>query len=127
MLIPKGTGIRDFIERYFVEDAMPDVPVVNESVRVVYYETEGCKLGSPHVIRKMLAFDVYVKESALYNASSDRLKRRDKLIAQRIKELLTGQTHICHLRFQYEDDYHLGTKTIGYRRYHALFSYVTTW
>ena len=127
MLVPKGTGIRDFIERYFVEDAMPDEPVIDEQVRVVYYETEGTKLGSPHVTRKMLAFDVYVKEPALYNASNDRLKRRDKLIVQRIKELLTGQTHVCHLRFQYEDDYHLGTKTIGYRRYHAVFSYVTTW
>ena len=112
MLLPQGTGIRDFIEHYFVEDAMPDEPVVNESVRVVYYEMEGSKLGSPHVTR---------------NAFSDRLKRRDKLIVQRIKELLTGQTHVCHLRFQYEDDYHLGTKTIGYRRYHAVFSYVTTW
>ena len=107
MLIPAGTGIREFIDRYFVEDVMPDEPVVNESVRVVYYETEGNKLGSPHVIRKM--------------------KRRDKLIVQRIRELLTGQTHVCHLRFQYEDDYHLGTKTIGYRRYHAVFSYVITW
>ena len=120
MLIPKGTGIKDFIDRYFVEDAMPDEPVINEQVRVVYYEIEGTKLGSPHVTRKMLAFDVY-------NVSSDRLKRRDKLIVQRIKELLTGQTHVCHLRFQYEDDYHLGTKTIGYRRYHAVFSYITTW
>lgn len=127
MLIPAGTGIREFIDRYFVEDVMPDEPVVNESVRVVYYETEGNKLGSPHVIRKMLAFDVYVKEPALYNASGDRLKRRDKLIVQRIRELLTGQTHVSHLRFQYEDDYHLGTKTIGYRRYHAVFSYVITW
>ena len=65
MLLPQGTGIRDFIEHYFVEDAMPDEPVVNESVRVVYYEMEGSKLGSPHVTRKMLAFDVYVKEPAL--------------------------------------------------------------
>ena len=40
MLIPKGTGIKDFIDRYFVEDAMPDEPVIDEQVRVVYYETE---------------------------------------------------------------------------------------
>lgn len=52
MLIPKGTGIKDFIDRYFAEDAMPDEPVIDEQVRVVYYETEGTKLGSPHVTRK---------------------------------------------------------------------------
>lgn len=65
---------------------MPDEPVVNEEVRVIYYETEGTKLGSPHVTKKYLAFDVYVKSDVLYNADADRLKRRDKLIAQRLKE-----------------------------------------
>lgn len=79
-------SIRDFIDRYFIEDAMPDAPVVDETVRVIYYETEGVKLGSPHVTKKYLAFDIYVKSNALYNADADRLKRRDKLIAQRLKE-----------------------------------------
>ena len=65
---------------------MPDAPVVDETVRVIYYETEGVKLGSPHVTKKYLAFDIYVKSNALYNADADRLKRRDKLIAQRLKE-----------------------------------------
>jgi len=65
---------------------MPDEPVVDEEVRVIYYETEGTKLGSPHVTKKYLAFDVYVKSDVLYNADADRLKRRDKLIAQRLKE-----------------------------------------
>ena len=94
---------------------------------MIYYETEGSKLGTPHVTRKMLAFDIYVKEDTLYNVSVDRLKRRDKAIGQRLKELLTGKDHVCGLRFQYEDEYHLGAKTIGYRRYHIVFSYVTTW
>ena len=79
-------SIRDFIDRYFIEDAMPNAPVVDETVRVIYYETEGVKLGSPHVTKKYLAFDIYVKSNALYNADADRLKRRDKLIAQRLKE-----------------------------------------
>ncbi|MBR3107281.1 MAG: hypothetical protein IKH30_08875 [Clostridia bacterium] len=79
-------SIRDFIDRYFIEDAMPDAPVVDETVRVIYYETEGVKLGSPHVTKKYLAFDIYVKSNALYNADADRLKRRDKMIAQRLKE-----------------------------------------
>ena len=88
MCVPEQhrNSIRDFIDRYFIEDAMPDEPVVDETVRVIYYETEGVKLGSPHVTKKYLAFDIYVKSNALYNADADRLKRRDKLIAQRLKE-----------------------------------------
>lgn len=106
---------------------MPDEPVTDEKVRVIYYETEGTKLGTPHVLRKQLAFDIYVKNEVLHDVSADRLIRRDKKIGQRLKELLTGKDYVCGMRFQYEDEYHLGAKTIGYRRYHIVFSYVTTW
>ena len=59
MLVPKGTGIRDFIERYFVEDAMPDELLIDEQARIVYYETEGSKLGSaPHITKKNLDFAI---------------------------------------------------------------------
>lgn len=89
MAIPdKDKGnIREFIGRYFVEDALPDEPVVDEAVRIVYYETEGVKLGTSHVTRKYLALDIYVKSDMLNNVTNDRLQRRDKLICQRIKEL----------------------------------------
>ena len=129
MCIPedKRENIREFIDRYCIEDAMPDELVLNEDVRVICYEIEGTQMGTPHVIRKFLAFDIYVKEDALYNVGTDRLQRRDKKISQRLKELLTGKEHVCGIRFGYEDEYHLGAKTIGYRRYHLVFSYVTTW
>lgn len=129
MLIPgKSQGnIREFIARYFIEDAMPDEPVINEDVRIIYYDEEGVKYGTPHVTKKYLSFDIYVKETVLYNATNDRLQRRDKLIVQRLKELLFWKEHVCGLRFQYEDEYHLGAKTIGYKRYHLVLSYKTTW
>lgn len=129
MCIPEKSfgSIREFIGRYFIEDVLPDEPVIDEKVRVVWYDTEGAQLGTPHVLRKYLAFDIYVKADALYGMDADRLKRRDKNIGQRLKELLTGSKHVCGLRFRYEDEYHLGAKTIGYRRYHLVFSYVTTW
>ena len=96
MLIPAGTGVRDFIERYFVEDAMPDELLIDEQARIVYYETEGSKLGSdPHITKKYLHFDIYVQEKALYNVDADRLRRRDKIIGQRLKELLTGERYVC--------------------------------
>ena len=129
MRIPAGSvnNIREFIGKYFIEDAMPDEPIVNEDVRVIYYEEEGYKFGTPHVTKKILSFDIYVKESMLYNATNDRLQRRDKLIAQQLKELLLWKEHVCGLRFQYEDEYHLGARTIGYKRYHLVLSYKTTW
>lgn len=129
MCIPEKDrqNIREFIGKYFIEDAMPDEPVIDENVRIICYETEGFQLGTPHVLRKQLSFDIYVKTDMLYNVSEDRLIRRDKKIGQRLKELLTRKDHVCGLRFRYEDEYHLGAKTIGYRRYHVVFSFVTTW
>ncbi len=126
-MIPPDTNIRAFTDKYFIEDVMPDEPVIDEDVRIVYYDTEGTKLGTPHVTKKYLAMDIYTRDTSLYNAAQDRLRRRDKLIAQQIKELLTGKEHVCGLKFLYEDEYHLGAKTIGYRRYHIVFSYITTW
>ena len=54
MLIPANSqgNIREFIARYFIEDSMPDEPVVNEDVRVICYEEEGMKFGTPHVTKK---------------------------------------------------------------------------
>lgn len=88
MCIPaeKRENIREFIRSYFVEDAMPDELMIDEDVRIICYETEGAKFGNPHVTKKYLAFDIYVKETMLYNVSKDRLQRRDKLICQRLKE-----------------------------------------
>lgn len=129
LLIPikEQKDIRAFISRYFVEDAMPDVIMTDEKVRVIYYETEGSKLNNdPHITKKYLEFDIYVKEDSLYNISTDRLCRRDKKISQRLKELLTGSPYVCGLRFTWEDDYHLGAKTVGYRRFHTVFSYKQT-
>lgn len=128
MLIPaaKRGNIKAFIEQYFVEDVLPDELITDEDVRVLYYETEGAKHGHPNVIKKYLEMDIYVRNAALYTATHDRLQRRDKLIFQRIKHLLTSQPYVCCLKFAYEDDYPLGAKTVGYRRYHAVFSYKQT-
>ena len=85
LLIPEAEqgDIRTFISRYFIEDAMPDEPVTDEKVRVIYYETEGSKLDNdPHITKKYLEFDIYVKEGHLYNVDTDRLCRRDKKISR---------------------------------------------
>lgn len=129
MLIPSASrnNIKTYIEKYFIEDALPDELVTDEDVRILYYETEGSSFGNPNVLLKYLEFDIFVKNASLFNATNDRLQRRDKLILARLKHLLLSDAYVCGLRFSYVDDYHLGAKTVGYRRYHAVFSYKQTY
>lgn len=129
MLIPDSErkDIRKFVDKYFVEDVLSDEPVTNEKVRILYYDTNGSKLNDdPHITKKFLELDIYVKNAELYNADVDRLRRRDIMIGQRIKELLTNRRYVCNMRYTYEDDFALGAKTIGYRRWHLVFSYKVT-
>lgn len=51
-------------------------------MRVLYYTVEGEDVGNPHVRRKYLAFDIFVKRTQRYTASEDGLRARDKMIAQ---------------------------------------------
>lgn len=123
MLIPGGTAIVPFITKYFIEDAAPDAILTTEKVRVNYYDAEGYETGNKNVVRKYKHFDIYVKEDCLYDATNDRLKSRTALIGERIKYLLLNKFHICGLHFDYKDEYDMWTKTVGYKRYHIVFSY----
>lgn len=124
---PKDAGnLRTFLDKYFVLDEMGGEILATEQVRVLYYVSEGKSLGE-HVRQKFLHFDIYVKREQVYNVDADRLRRRDQCIAQRIHELLTKETYAGNLRFHYEDEFDLATKTVGYRRYHIVFSYKTTY
>ena len=125
MMIPENTSIVQFIDKYFIESAAADEIVTNEQVRIVYYDTKGRGLQR-NVYSKYKEFDIYVREEYLYNATNDRLKSRFSLIAERMKYLLLRKNSVCHLRFTYEDEFPLWTKTVGYRRYHIVFSYNTT-
>lgn len=127
MLVPESerSDILLFIQKYFVPDEMGAEPLTDEQVRVLYYESEGRELGD-RVLKKYLHFDIYVRRNVLHTATYDRLQRRDKLIAKRLKELLTGTTYVCQMRYRFEDAFDLGAKTTGYKRYHITFSYKTT-
>lgn len=123
MLIPEKTTIVQFITKYFMQDASIDALLTTEDVRVNHYDTRGYDTGNKNVIRKQKEFDIYVKESDLYNATNDRIKSRAMLIAERIKYLLLRQSYICGLHFDFRDEYDLWTKTVGYQRYHLVFAY----
>ena len=123
MLVPDGTPIVQFITKHFIEDAAPDALLTTETVRVNHYDTQGRDTNNKNVIRKYKEFDIYVKESVLFNATNDRIKSRAKLIAERIKYLLLKNQIVCGLHFDYRDEYDLWTKTVGYYRYHLVMTY----
>ena len=123
MCVPPQTTINQFVEKYFIQDAATDQLLKDEKARVVYYDTPGYSTGNKNVRLKYKEFDIYVKDNLLFNATNDRIKNRCKLIAERINYQLRQKYHICNLHFDYEDEYDMWTKTVGYKRYHIVFSY----
>lgn len=123
MLVPCKTPINQFIDKYFIENASVDELLTTENVRILYYDNQGRETGNKNIRLKYKEFDIYVKQNILYTATPDRLKSRTALIAERLKYLLLNKYHICGQHFRYEDEYDLWTKTVGYKRYHIVFSY----
>ncbi len=126
MLIPKDCTVTQFVEKYFLEDDSAGEIITDEAVRVVYCDEKSADIGHPNVLLKYKEFDIYVKDNVMYTASRDRLQTRLHLIAERIKYLLTRYRVIEHMSFRYRDEFHLWTKTAGFRRYHIVFTYKTT-
>lgn len=127
MLIPEKTTITQFIDKYFIQDENVGEILTDEAVRISYYDSaSGKDTGNQNVFLKYKEFDIYVKEDVLHNATDDRLQYRYHLIANRQKYLLLQNTYVCGLRFRCVDEHNLWTKTIGYKRYHIVFSYKTT-
>ena len=119
--------IMKFITEYFVKYPMTDEILGSHKVRVIYDDEQGQKMNIPQAVKRILAFDIYVKSDVLHTADNDRLKDRSVLIFERIRYLLTREEVVCKMRFRCEDDYGLGAKTIGYRRYRGVFSYKKTY
>jgi hypothetical protein len=127
MLIPaRETGdLKKFVDKYFIPDDIGGVLLTDEKVRILYYESDSQEMYHPHVKKRLLHFDIFVLREELYTADPvDRMRRRDKMIHQRLMELLLGKTYQHGLRFAYWDDIDMGAKTAGYKRYHSIFSYV---
>lgn len=83
MLVPDSVRVNEFILKYFVKDAAADELLVNEKVRIVYYDRTGWDTGNKNVKLRYKEFDIYVKEDVLYNATDDTLKSRANLISER--------------------------------------------
>ncbi len=125
MLVPEGTDILTFIDKYFIRDSSTDELLTNEKVRIVHSDSQGLRTRNQYVHGKYKHFDIFVSEDVERTATNDTLQSRQVLIAQRIKELLLQKRDQYGLRFTYEDEYDLWTKTVGYKLYHIVFFYMT--
>ncbi len=126
MMLPKNVTITQFIDKYFLEDEGGDEILTDEAVRICWYDSKGNDTGNSNVRLKFKEFDIYVKKEHLHDVTMDRLQNRYNLICDRLKYLLLRDEHVYGLHFEYEDEYNLYTKTIGYKRYHLDLFYFTS-
>lgn len=126
MLVPEGTDIVKFTDKYFIRDGSTDELLTNEKVRIVHHDTQGFGTFNPKMPGKYREFDIYVSEDVEHTATTDWLQSRQVLIAERIKYLLLRRQFVENIAFRYEDEYDLWTKTVGYKLYRVTFFYKTT-
>lgn len=127
MLIPAGTDLMKFQDKYFIRDGSTDELLTTEKVRIVWHDDKLSRgLGNPNVFGHFKTFDIYVSEDVEHTATNDRLQSRQVLIAERIKYLLLRQHNCQNLHFEYEDEFDNWTKTVGYKLYKLTFFYITT-
>lgn len=128
MMVPKGTTIINFIDKYFIRAGYTNELLEKEDVRIVYGDAESNPTSVPNVKKNVLSFDIYVRKTKLHNATEDRLQYRTHLIANRLNMLLTkGGTSGKYLggyRFWPSKELDLGTRTVGYVRYNISFEYM---
>ena len=126
MLVPQGTDILKFCDKYFIRDGSTDELLTNEKVRVVHHDSEGFDTFNPHVKGKYHEFDIFVSEDVEHTATKDRLQSRQVLVAERIKYLLLRKKVVEQLSFKYQDEYDQWCKTVGYKMYKLTLWYKTT-
>ena len=126
MLVPKGTTIVQFIDKYFIRDGSTDELLTNEKVRIVCHDDEGFATINKHVHGKYKSFDIYCSEDVEHTADKDRLRSRQVMVAERLKYLLLRSWNCQGLHFQYQDEYDQWTKTVGYKMYKLTLFYKTT-
>ena len=128
MMIPEGTTIINFVDKYFIRAGYTNTLLEHEDVRIVYSDIAGSDTDVPNVKKNELCFDIYVRTEHLHNVGNDRLQYRTQLIASRLVELLTNHgtsgKYLGGYRFWPRKEMDLGTRTAGYVRYHVSFEYM---
>ena len=124
MELSENIRIVDFIHKFFIRAGFSNDLVTSEPVRIVYGDIASSVAGAPHVLRRQLSFDIYVKKEEQNNYGIDRLMYRTELIAARLIQLLTNQRYIKGFRFWVDSDNDMGTTTVGYDRRNVTFNYI---
>lgn len=124
MMIPEDTDIVTWIEKYFVDAALCTELVTDEDVRILWYEDQSRRTTNPLVNGRVLSFDIYVKTDHLRDATNDLLRTRTRMIVEKLTEILTSRDTVGRIAFMYDDDYSLGTKTVGYMRHRLTVKYL---
>lgn len=128
MMIPEGTNIISFIDKYFIRAGYTNTLLEHEDVRIVYSDLGGEDTAVPNVKKNELCFDIYVRTEHLHTVGNDRLQYRTQLIANRLIQLLTKNgkdgKYLGGYRFWVRKEQDLGTRTAGYVRYHVSFNYM---
>lgn len=124
MMVPEGTDIVTWINKYFVDATICTDIVTDENVRVLWWEDQSSRTNNPLVSNRKLCFDIYVKSEHVKDATNDLLRSRAKMISQQLQEILTFRNTVGQVAFRYYDDYDLGTKMVGYVRHRLVLSYM---
>lgn len=128
MLLPKGTTIINFIDKYFIRSGYTNELLEHEDVRIVYGTISAEDTQVANVKKQEMSFDIYVRREVLHNATDDRLQYRTQLIANRLVQLLTKNgkdgRYIGGYRFWVKNEQDLGTRTAGYVRYNVSFNFM---
>lgn len=124
MMIPAGTNIVTWINKYFVDYSVCTELVTDEDVRVLWSEDQSSHTTNPLVNKRKIAFDIYVKTEHAKDATDDLLQSRARLISQKLTEMLTFPDVVGRVDFEYVDDYDIGTKMVGYTRHTLILSYL---
>lgn len=125
MMIPDGTNIITFIDRYFIRAGYTSKVLSDENVRIVYSNSSSELGNTPHALRQILSFEIYVKTEHIHNVGTDRLMFRTNLIADKLIEILT-KDRIGAFKFYCVGETEMGTSAIGYSRYNVTFMYMRT-
>lgn len=119
MKVPPKAGILQFDRRYFIKAGFTNALLTDEVCRIIYSETPIGDTNVPNIKRKLLTFDIYVKDSDMYNVGDDRLVSRLDLIADRLDTLLRSSRYVANTGYRFwpaDGGSDVGTRTIGYSR-----------
>ena len=126
MLVPEGTNIIEYIDKYFIRAGYTNEVLTDENCRIIYGDIAPYNTDNPFVKDAMMTFDIYVKKTHLHDVDNDRLRFRTHCIAKRLQEILCNKDLRARTGFDFTPvgAYEQGTNATGYARFCVTFRYL---